>query len=60
MERDLSKVTPATLVKSLSVIGKFLELFQEFSKYNLQYKKHHWGVVSLACSALICNNCPTQ
>ena len=37
-ERDLSKVTPATLLKSLSILGNFSEILQGFNKNNFQYK----------------------
>ena len=33
------------LLKSLSVMGNFLEIFQEFNKSSLQYKKHLLGTV---------------
>ena len=48
MESDLSKVLPATLLKSLSVMGNFLDVFPEFTKNSFQYKKHLLGVVSQA------------
>ena len=48
MESDLNKVVPATLLKSLSVMGNYLEVFQEFDKNCFQYKKHLIGVVSQA------------
>ena len=32
MKRDLSTIVPATLLKSLSVMGNFLVVFQEFNK----------------------------
>ena len=48
MESDLSKVLPATLLKSLSVMGNFLDVFREFTKNSFQYKKHLLGVVSQA------------
>ena len=35
-KRDLSKITPAALVKSLSVTGDFLELLQEFNKNSFE------------------------
>ena len=35
-ERDLRKITPATLVKSLFVTGDFLELLQEFNKNSFE------------------------
>ena len=31
-KRDLSTIVPATLLKSLSVMGNFLVVFQEFNK----------------------------
>ena len=45
MESDLNKVVLATLLISLSVMGNFLEVFQEFNKNSFQYKKHLLGVV---------------
>ena len=36
----LSKGAPATLLKSLSVISHFLEIFRKFKKNGLHYKKH--------------------
>ena len=48
MESDLNKVVLATLLISLSVMGNFLEVFQEFNKNSFQYKKHLSGVVSQA------------
>ena len=45
MESDLNKVLLATLLKSLSEMGNFLEVFQEFNKNSFQYKKHLLGVV---------------
>ena len=48
MESDLDKVVLATLLISLSVMGNFLEVFQEFNKNSFQYKKHLLGVVSQA------------
>ena len=48
MESDLNKVVPATLLKSLSVMGNYLEVFQEFDKNCFQYNKHLIGVVSQA------------
>lgn len=32
MKSDLSKVVPASLLKSLSIMSKFLKIFQEFNK----------------------------
>ena len=43
-ERNFSKVV--TLLKSISVMGNFLEIFQEFNKNSFWYKKHLWGIVS--------------
>ena len=48
MESDLNKVVLATLLISLSVMGNFLEVFQEFNKNSFQYKKQLLGVVSQA------------
>ena len=48
MESDLNKVVLITLLISLSVMGNFLEVFQEFNKNSFQYKKHLLGVVSQA------------
>ena len=48
MESALNKVVLATLLISLSVMGNFLEVFQEFNKNSFQYKKHLLGVVSQA------------
>ena len=48
MESDLSKVVPSTLLKSLSVIGNFLEVFKEYNKNSFQYKKCLLGNVSQA------------
>ena len=45
MESDLSGVAPATLLKLLSVMDNFLEVFQEFNKNSFQYKKHLLVVV---------------
>ena len=45
MESDLNKVLLATLLKSLSEMGNFLGVFQEFNKNSFQYKKHLLGVV---------------
>ena len=47
-KRDLSTIVPATLLKSLSVMGNFLVVFQEFNKNSFQYKKHLLGIVSQA------------
>lgn len=41
MESDLSKNVPAALLKSLSVMSKFLEIFQELKKSSFQYEKRH-------------------
>ena len=38
-ENDLSRVSPATLLSSLSVIDNFLEILQEFKKNSFQYNK---------------------
>ena len=40
MESDLNKVVHATLLKSLSIMANFLEVFQDFNKNSFQYKKH--------------------
>ena len=45
MESDLRTTVSATLLKSLSVMGNFLEVFREFNKNSFQYKKHPLGVV---------------
>ena len=39
-ESDLSKVAPAVLLQSLSVMGNFLEILQGFKENSFQYKKH--------------------
>ena len=46
MGSDLSNAVPATLLKLLSVIDDFLEVFQEFDINSFQYMKHLLGVVS--------------
>ena len=46
MESDLNKVAHATLLKSLSTMANFLEVFQEFNKNSFQYKKHLLRVIS--------------
>ena len=38
-ESDWGKVAPTTLLKSLFVMGNFLNIFQEFSTNIFQYKK---------------------
>ena len=48
MESDLSKIVPATLLKSLSVMDNLLEVLQEFNKSSFQYKKHLLGAFSQA------------
>ena len=48
MGSDLSNAVPATLLKLLSVIDDFLEVFQEFDINSFQYMKHLLGVVSQA------------
>ena len=40
-ESKLSKDSPLTLLKSLSVMCDFLGIFQEFNKNSFQQKKHH-------------------
>ena len=35
-ESDLSKVAPETLLQSLSVMGNFLEILQEFQEFSIQ------------------------
>ena len=35
-ESDLSKVAPETLLQSLSVMGNFLEILQEFQEFSKQ------------------------
>ena len=35
-ESDLSKVAPETLLQSLSVMGNFLEILQEFQEFAIQ------------------------
>ena len=45
IESNLNNVAPATLLKPLSVMGNFLEVFQEFTKNSFQHKKHLLGVV---------------
>ena len=47
-ERDLSKDAPTTLLKSFSVMGDFLEIFQKLNKNSFQYKKHYRGIFSQA------------
>ena len=47
-ESDLSKDAPATLLKSLSVMVDFLEIFQELNKNSFQHKKHYREIVSQA------------
>ena len=37
-DSDLSKNAPSTLLKSFRVMGKFLEMFQEFGKKSFPYK----------------------
>ena len=49
-----SNVAPATLLKPLSVMGNFLEVFQEITKYSFQYKKHLSGVVYQAYKWHLC------
>ena len=39
MESDLSTIVPATLMKSFSVMGNFLETFQVFNKNSFQFKE---------------------
>ena len=39
-EGDLSKVAPASLLKSFSVMGNFLEILQRFKENSFQYKKY--------------------
>ena len=39
MESDLSRVAPATLLLSLSVMENFLDILQEFKENNFKYKK---------------------
>ena len=36
VESDLSKVAPETLLQSLSVMGNFLEILQEFQEFSKQ------------------------
>ena len=48
MESDLSKIVPATLLKSLSAMDNLLDVLQEFNKSGFQYKKHLLGVFSQA------------
>lgn len=48
MGSDLSNAVPATLLKLLSVIDDFLEVFQEFDINSFQYMKHLLGVASQA------------
>ena len=48
MERDLNKVVPDTLLKSLPVMGNLLKVSQEFNKNFFQYKKQLLGFVSYA------------
>ena len=48
MGSDLSNAVPATLLKLLSVIDDFLEVFQEFDINSFQYMNHLLGVVSQA------------
>ena len=45
MKSALSKVVPAMLLKSLSLMVNFLEVFQGFTKNSFQYKKHLLRVV---------------
>ena len=47
-ESDKNKLAPRKLLKSLSVIGVLLEVFEELDKNKFQFKKHLWGIISQA------------
>ena len=52
--KQFNNVAHATLLEPLSVMGNFLEVFQEFTKYSFQYKKHLLGFVYQAYKWHLC------
>ena len=56
-ESDLSKVAPETLLQSLSVMGNFLEIWQEFQEFSIQEAPLNICFSSLEPRRYVCGGC---
>ena len=57
MESDLSNVAPETLLQSLSVMGNFLEIWQEFQEFSIQEAPLNNCFSSLESRGYVCGGC---